>query len=733
MNRSVSPAELAQFLLAPRSLAIVGQSNEAGKTAGRPLKYLRQIGYAGRLYPINPARDTVLGERAWPSLAALPEVPEHVYVVAPTDPSIEAVAEAGRLGVKVATLLADGFAEAGPQGDARIAKLRAICAETGIRVVGPSSLGVVDLRSKALITANAAFDEAELPAGRIFAASHSGSMIGALLSRGKARGIGFAGLVSVGNEIDLSLGEICTLTLDDPDIDGYMLFLETMRNTAALRRFAVAAADRDKPILAYKLGRSAAARELAVTHTGALAGEDDVAGAFLSACGIARAETLEGLLEGLPLLQRIPAASATRRMAVGVVTTTGGGATTAIDPLATRGITIAAPSTETLARLKVAGIDIKPARLVDLTLTGTRYDVMKAALDILTTAPEFDLILCVVGSSARFYPELAVRPIVDSAGAGKPIAAYLVPEAPQALAMLSRAGVPNFHTPEACADAIAAALRRRMPVPLPSWPGLSAQVGSTRLAAVNNAELGQARVRVPSTSYSSKKQDLDARDKRGHDDGENGRLIDELEAYDLLKKHGLTCAPSLAVDADLTAAPALPFGYPVVAKALSANLAHKSDAGGVVLNIADGAALVAACHRIRADVAAHGHNISRALVQPMISGVGEVLIGYRVDPDVGPLIMVAMGGIYTEIYRDRSLRLAPVDLAAAHEMIAEVRGLATLKGFRGKSAGDLDALAQAIVALSRLADDPTVIEAEINPLIVRTDGVAAVDAVVRLA
>jgi succinyl-CoA synthetase beta subunit len=229
-------------------------------------------------------------------------------------------------------------------------------------------------------------------------------------------------------------------------------------------------------------------------------------------------------------------------------------------------------------------------------------------------------------------------------------------------------------------------------------------------------------------------QDVDARHKAGHDDGDEGRLIDELEAYGLLDKHGLPCAPSLALDADLTTAPALPFAYPVVAKALSANLAHKSDAGGVVLNIANGAALVAACQRIRANVAAHGHSITRVLVQPMISGVGEVLIGYRVDPDVGPLIMVAMGGVFTEIYRDRSLRLAPVDLTAAHEMIAEVRGLATLKGFRGKPAGDLDALAQAIVVLSRLADDPAVVEAEINPLIVRAagDGVVAVDAVVRL-
>src|SRR5205823_572557 len=248
----------------------------------------------------------------------------------------------------------------------------------------------------------------DLPVGRTFAASHSGSMIGALLSRGIARGIAFAGLVSVGNEIDLSLGEICELTLDDPDLDGYMLFLETTRNAQALRRFALAAAARGKPIIAYKLGRSEAARELAVSHTGALAGEDDIVGAFLADCGIARVDTLDGLIEGLPLLARVPAGqTGKRRATVGVVTTTGGGATTAVDPLAARGVAIEAPSAATLARLRAAGIEVKPARLVDLTLAGTRYEAMKAALDILTSAPEFDLVLCVVGSSARFYAELA--------------------------------------------------------------------------------------------------------------------------------------------------------------------------------------------------------------------------------------------------------------------------------------------------------------------------------------
>ncbi len=179
-------------------------------------------------------------------------------------------------------MLADGFAEAGAEGIAREARLRETCARTGMRIVGPSSLGVVDLRTRAMLTANAAFDEKDLPVGRIFAASHTGSMIGALLSRGKARGIGFAGLVSVGNEVDLSLGEICAATLDDPGIDGYMLFLETMRHAEALRALCACggrrAASRSSPTSS---AARTPARELAVSHTGALAGEDDVADAFL--------------------------------------------------------------------------------------------------------------------------------------------------------------------------------------------------------------------------------------------------------------------------------------------------------------------------------------------------------------------------------------------------------------------------------------------------------------------
>ena len=659
----------------PRSVAVVGASEDATKTAGRPLRFLRAAGFPGAVYPVNPRRDSIQGERAWPSIDALPEVPDHAYIVAPTEAAIDAVEQCGRRGVKVATVLANGFSEIGPAGIAREERLRQIVRDTGMRVIGPSSLGVVNLHSKLLLTANAAFADMALQPGSIFVASHSGSMIGALLSRGAARGVRFAGLVSVGNEVDLGLGDICAATLDDPQVTGYLLFLETLRQGDALRRFAFAAAARGKAIVAYKLGRSQAAAQLAVSHTGALAGEDDVADAFLRDCGIARMHTLDGLIEGLPLVAKLSLSPTLprgggRTPRVAIVTTTGGGAAMVVDQLGVRGIDV--------------------ARMVDLTLKGTEYAVMKAALDEALAADDLDLVVAVPGSSARTEPQRAVQPVIDCARSGKPLAAFVVPEAPGALALLGEAGVANFRTPEACADAIAGAFARRTP-----------RAATAPATATANGE---------------------------------GRLLDELSAYELLGRLGVRHAPAEAIAAT-SRTTALP--YPVAVKVLSAEVAHKTDAGGVVLHVAGDAQLAEAIARIRASVASSHPHVAcdRLLVQSMVEGVGEALVGYQRHAQVGPIVMVAAGGVLAEIHRDRSLRLAPVDLEEARRMVREVKAFAALAGYRGSVRADLEALAVAVAALSGLATHAEVIEAEVNPLMVMPEGegVLAVDALVRLS
>lgn len=682
---------LAQALLAPQSVALFGASDDAGKTAGRPLKFLLAAGYEGKIYPVNPNRQTVQGETAYQSLAALPEVPEHVFILTPTNTVLDAVRECARLGVKVVTILASGFSESGPDGAAREEALRELSRVTGVRVLGPSSLGVINPEAGLVLTANAAFAEPELPRGKVFVASHSGSMIGALVSRGKARGVGFAGLVSVGGEADLCVGEICAATLDDPAIEGYLLFLESLRHGDKLRSFAVEAAKRGKPVIAYKLGRSAAAAEMAATHTGALAGEDDIADAFLKDLGIARVGVLEALLEAFPLARRIPLESeGAPQRRVGVVTTTGGGAAMVVDQLGIRDVVVEPASPTTLARLEAAGIAVSAGRVLDLTLAGTNYDVMKGALDIMFEAPEFDVVLAVVGSSARFQPQLAVKPIIDSAASRKPLAAMLVPDAPEALASLTAAGVPCFRSPEACADAIASVFERRVPGVQPA-PGVAPAASAMPLS--------------------------------------------EAQAYAILDQLGVPHAPAVTMPL-VGPAGRLPFNFPVVAKVCSEQIPHKTEVGGVVLGIQDQPQLEAALASLRHNLAerAPGKRCDEVLVQPMTRGLTEVLVGYRVDAEAGPIVMLAAGGIWAEVARDRSIRLAPVTVAVAREMIAEVKALKTVSGLRGKQRGDLESLAKAVSALSQLAVKPDlrIAEAEVNPLMVLPEGqgVLAVDALV---
>jgi acetate---CoA ligase (ADP-forming) len=688
-----SPGDrLGRLLFHPASVALVGASDDKARTTGRPLSYLRRADFRGTVYPVNRNRERVQDERAWPSLTALPEVPEHVYVMTPTDLAVNVVQECVELGVPLVTVLADGFAEGGQPGLARTKQLRKLIDGSATRVVGPSSLGVVNLRNGLMLTANAVFAEVDPLVGDILAVSQSGSMIGTLVSRSKALGLGFASLVSVGNEVDLNVGEICAATLADPGIRGYALFLESISGAGSLRRFAAAAAKAGRPVVAYKLGRSSAGAELAQSHTGALAGEDEVSTAFLADSGIVRVRTLDGLIEAVSLARRIPAAVACRRPRIGVVTSTGGGAAMVVDQLGVLGIDVEPPSAHTFAKLAERGAPVRPARIVDLTLDGARYEVMRAALETLTEAREHDVLIAVVGSSALLGSGTAIRPIIELADTDVPVATFLAPDAPLALVALTAAGVPCFRTPESCADAVSAIFFRRL-----------REVAET--AAPGHV-------------------DAAARE----------RTVDEETAYHMLDAIGVPRSAAVIIPGDEIKQ--LPFDYPVVAKVLSGEIPHKTDVGGVVLDIADADGLRESIRAIRASVAGFRPDLGPLpiIVEPMYSGLAEVLIGYRIDPQVGPIVLVAAGGELAEIYADRSLRLAPVDLATARDMIAEVRSLRILEGFRRRPAADIEALAQAIVSVSRLVERPEVIELEVNPLLVHAagQGVVAVDTLARV-
>jgi acyl-CoA synthetase (NDP forming) len=453
---------LAEALFRPRAVALIGASGDPAKNTARPQRYLRKHGYAGRIVPVNPGRKEVLGEEAFPTLADVPGAIDHAFIM--VEDVERALEECGAKGVPVASIYSNGFADAGPGGLERQRKLVETARASGVRVLGPNSMGVVDIPGKVALTVNAILEMERLPAGGTSIVSQSGTMLGTVLSRGAARGLGFAKLASVGNEADLGVGEIVELLAADADTRVVLLFLETIRNPELLARAARKAYAAGKPVVAYKLGRSALGEALARSHTGAIAGADAAVDAYFRDCGIVRVDLLETLVEIAPLLAGRKPPNLGRAGRVAVVTTTGGGAAAAVDRLGTLGVELASMN--------------------DLTMTATN-ESYGATLERLQRSPECDAVLAVVGSSAQFHPQLAVEPIVRAAAAQKPLAAFLTPQAEESLALLASRGIAAFRTPESCADALAAFLRWQVPRSAPSLtaPDLDANANPLELFA----------------------------------------------------------------------------------------------------------------------------------------------------------------------------------------------------------------------------------------------------------
>ena len=347
----MAASDPARALLAPRSIALIGASGDEGKNTARPLRYLRKHGFQGQIFPINASRPEVLGEKAWPDLksaAAAAGAPiDHAYVMVPTAAVADVIADCAEAGIKVASVYSDGFAETGPEGLRRQTDLVATARKGGMRLLGPNSMGVVNVHGAMAMTTNAALETPALNRGPFSVISQSGTALGSLLSRGQKRGFGFSKLLSIGNEADLSVGEIVDFLVDDPQTGAILLFLETLRHADHLAAAARRAFDAGKPVIAYKLGRSDAGRQMAVSHSGALAGPDEAAAAFFRHHGIVRVDTLEALFETPFLITGMKPAQSRR---VAVMTTTGGGAAMVIDRLGMKGVDFIPPPPKVEAR-----------------------------------------------------------------------------------------------------------------------------------------------------------------------------------------------------------------------------------------------------------------------------------------------------------------------------------------------------------------------------------------------
>jgi len=688
---AASREALFRALCAPRGVALYGASGDAAKNTARPQRYLRKHGYTGLVAPINRSRREVLGVAAYPSLAEAPREIDQAFIMVPPADVPAACDECFARGIPVVTIFTDGFGETGAAGREIEARLVERARAAGVRLLGPNSIGLISTAPPTALSVNAVLELDRLPVGQLGVVSQSGSLIGAFLSRGAARGIGFSKLVSVGNEADLSVAELVELLVDDDQTRAILLFLETLREPERIAEAARRAFDAGKPVIAYKLGRSRAGVELAKSHTGAIAGDDRAVDAFLRACGVLRVHSFEALIETahLAIGQRPPSL---RRVAM--MTTTGGGAALVADPLGAAGAELVAPPPAVAETIRALGVRVGESPLVDLTLAGARGNVYGPVLEALLASDHCDAVVAAVGSSGQFHPQIAIEPILRAhrAHPHKALAVFIAPEAQASLELLAKNGVAAFRTPESCADALAALFAWQAPR---SAPALDAGL-ATRLRGALGAE-------------------------------------DPLRAERLFAALGVPLAPAQWLR---DPAEEIRCAFPVAIKIASPDIAHKTEVRGVELNLKTARGAAAAARRLLKRVSATRPDarITGVIAATMQAGLGEAILGYRVDPQVGPLIVVGAGGTLAELYRDVALRPAPVALQEAQAMIDEVRGFAPLAGYRNAPRGDLAALAQAIVDFSRLAVLPEVREAEINPLIVKAEGegVVGVDALLVL-
>ena len=691
--------KLTQSFFNPSSIAIIGASSNEKKTGSRIQRYLVSHGYKGRIFPVNPNRDNIFGLRCYPNLKKINEKIDHIFIALDGDKIIEAINDAVSINVKCATILSGGFSESGSEGLDLENEILDIANKGNIRVLGPNSIGIINISDSVILSANAMLELPNLKKGGLSVISQSGSLIGALLAHGASRGIGFSKLISVGNESDLSVGEIGKMLVDDVDTDTIILFLETLRNSSEVAEMANLAHKSGKAIITYKLGKSDLGKELAKSHTGAIAGSDEAFNAFIKYNGMSRVEIFETLIEVPNLFKNKVIAKGKR---IGIATTTGGGGAMVVESISSSDIEVINPGPSMSKLMKQYNIPYNDNKLVDLTIAGAKPEIVNDVIKEFMENKNCDLVVMVVGSSAKFRPDQAIEPLLKWANNSKPLVVYVAPDAPEALQLLNENGIACFRTPESCAEGIKAYLNNKSP----------------KIIDNNYEQINFNKIKTILKSVKYK----------------NLTEFEALKVFDIMgiKTVRSKIFSNILKSRELT----MEFGFPLVMKILSSQIQHKTDTGGVELNITSEADLKNRHKKLcKVFDKLEVKNLDREfLLQKMETGISEIILGYRVDELVGPIVVIGSGGVLSEIYDDKSVRIAPVDFKEAKKMINEVKSLVTITGYRGLPKADINILAKAVVDMSQLASIKDIKEAEINPILIKEgkEGVIAVDGLITL-
>jgi acyl-CoA synthetase (NDP forming) len=692
-------------LVNPRGIAIVGASATSTGIAGQPLRYLTEFGYTGRVHPVNPKYAELKGLACYPDVASVPEPCDLALVVVGGQHVPDVIDQCGARGIPFAIVLSAGFQEIGERGRERQRALEGALKRNRVRIVGPNCIGMLNLDRHIHAGFGGAMSNPKLRAGPIAMVTQSGGYGMGMVAAADQQGVGFNYIVSTGNETDITATELIRYLLEREDTKAVVAFLEGSTDGRGLIAIGRRALELEKPVLMWKVGNSRAGRRAATSHTGRLSAGAELFERALKEGGFIEIGDTDDIVDLAQFLDYEKRAKGNR---VVILTLSGGAGVLVADLCEQQGLEVAASSEETIARLTPITpelgslgnpIDLTPQGYGDAFASYTR--VIKTALE----APEFDQAIVrsapgtVATTWAKGFVEMASsmdKPVMLHWGSG-------AERNQEAFEIVKAAGIPSFISPRRSLNALGAFHRFNL-----------------KIARHKRQALARGTRTVPVQALS-----LPA-----------GGSLGEHHSKQVLAAYGISVTREVLIkESDIDALKANPFDFPVAVKLESPDIAHKTEAGAVRLNITGLDTLRTAAREILASARRYRPDarIEGVLIQQMASGT-EVIVGAINDAHFGPTVMFGLGGVLTELLHDVTHRFAPFDMATAREMIAEIKGAALLDGYRGAPALDTEALADTLVRLSLLISDHAsrIREIEINPLFVRPrgQGVVAADALV---
>ncbi|GAA5231970.1 acetate--CoA ligase family protein [Verticiella sediminum] len=685
------PGAGLEAFFAARGIAVVGASEDYTKIGGRPVHLLRKYGYAGAIYPINPKGGEIQGLPAYASVRDTPQAPDMAVVAVPARAAVEAVRDCAARGVRAVVMLSAGFAEAGPEGAEMQAEMVDIAREAGMRLLGPNCLGTVSVAEAAIGSFSVVLEEYMPSAGDVGIVSQSGNVGSFAMQNIVQRGLGVSRFIATGNEADVDVADGLAALVDDPATRVILCVMETCRDAGRLIEALELARTRGKPVIVLKIGSTEQGQAAAASHTGALAGSDAVIDAVFRRHGALRVHSIEALLDVAHAASQLMPHRLPKGNRVALVAASGGFGIMMADAMANAGMRMPALADATRERIRAALPGAGTNNPVDASAqVSSRPEILLSVLSALMDDPGSDatllfLSLSLYNSRLRGVYMQALAQVRE---AHPEKLLMVISRGPaDAVAEINALGIPVFPTIDAAAQGLAGLVR------LGGLATQPAPLGCRGAAAPLPAEV----------------------------------FRNEYHAKKILAAAGVPVLDeAIATTADDAARHAARMGWPVVLKIVSEDIAHKTEVGGVELNLASEDAVRAAYARILARVAerAPGARVEGVLVAPMARGGTELIMGVSRDPVFGPVVMVGMGGIYAEVLKDVAVQVAPVSEDEALAMIRGLKLFALLDGARGQARADVQAAARTVARLSEFAcrHAADVAEIDMNPVLVKPEG-----------